>query len=34
MIFKFIIIFINDEKNELNLNFKKNNNINNVSFKY
>ena len=32
--FKFIIIFINNEKNKLNLNFKKNNNIDNISFKY
>jgi len=32
--FKFIIILINNKKNKLNLNFKKNNNINNIFFKY
>jgi len=34
MAFKLIIVFINDKKKKLNLNFEKNNNINNVSFKY
>ena len=34
IVFKFIIILINDKENELNLNFKRNNNINNISFKY
>ena len=32
--FKLIIIFTNNKKNKLNLNFKENNNINNISFKY
>jgi len=32
--FKLIIVLINNEKNKLNLNFKRNNNINNVFFKY
>jgi len=30
IVFKFIIIFIDNEKNKLNLNFKENNNMNNV----
>ena len=34
IISKLIIIFINDEKDKLNLNFEKNNNIDNISFKY
>ena len=32
--FKFTIIFIDNKKDKLNLNFKKNNNINNIFFKY
>ena len=34
IIFKLIIIFINDKENKLNLNFKGDNNMNNTSFKY
>jgi len=34
IIFKYIIIFIDNKKDKLNLNFKGNNNINNISFKY
>jgi len=33
MAFKLIIILIDDKKDELNLNFKGNNNMDNVSFK-
>jgi len=34
MVFKLIIIFINNKKNKINLDFKENNNINNIFFKY
>ena len=34
IVFKFIIIFINNKKNKLNLDFKKNNNMDNIFFKY
>jgi len=34
IIFKFIIILIDNEENKLNLNFKRNNNMDNIFFKY
>jgi len=34
MVFKFTMVFINNKENELNLNFKEDNNINNIFFKY